>query len=719
MLLAGDVLATQFPEASNDRTAMLDGLKFYGDPDEIPVGRFTIPFVETTTVAPSQTRPGRRYKRDCLPGFMPASSVAVVAPTNLSVVTFTTNPDNFVNNVPSIEPVSPTPTQPQQDLASSDGSVDAATSSIPSTLYNFEFTTFQGTTNTATDSNDTPSILPVTGGGPIEGATTPSSLPVTPTLLPVVGAPRPTTTTTTSSVPEIPIGNDTPSTLPVTAISTGGGPDAPTTTTPSVPEIPPSNDIPSVLPVTATGTGGGPIQGTSRQLDGVATPPSIPDAPTTTTPSVPETPAGNDIPTSLHVIKTQTQGASSTARNDPQVAVVPPITTSTSKAPPPTPSVPTPTVLTVFDHTSVTPDPQIPTPSRESVAAIPTTTASAAGANRPTANENGVPTPSSEHVNAKPAPSTTSTSKTPLPIPAVATTSAADANRAATGQNGVPTPSSEHVKAAPKPGSSIFNAANVPIAPSSSEHVAPSPSSIAPHITGDIGTTAAHTTGKLTTDPVVVSSAKFLARQVTMDDGEVCVPILEFDPTEDQSTASATPVTLLQIVSGVIQTVVTTETPTPIPSPFTSVFLTSISGNLETVITVVTPTAPTSQNQQDPVTYTFLTSISGTLQTEVIAVTPSPTPTSFTTITFVTSISGIPHTEVTVIPAFGQAKNPTFSITTSTRVPITILLDWPSSTMSPSLQTSGGGYSIAKYREKLSIWIGVLYGFIIIGMTLI
>ena len=777
MLLTGDVRATQFPEASNDRTYILDGLQFNGDPNEIPIGRFTAPF-EETTVAPSRTRPGRRYKRDCLPGFIPASAVTAAISSDLSAVPFiTTNPDKSVN-----------------------------------TLH------VTATTNTAADSNDIPSTLPVTatntGGGPIqgasnqlEGATTPSSLPVAPTLLPVVGAPRPTTTTTSSvpeipagnntpsvlpvtatstaggpiqgtshqldgvatpssipdapttttpSVPEIPAGNDIPSVLPVTATSTGGGPiqgtshqldgvatpssipDAPTTTTPSVPEIPAGNDIPSVLPVTATSTGGGPIQGTSHQLDGVATPSSIPDAPTTTTPSVPEIPAGNDIPsvlpvtatstgggpiqgtsrqldgvptpssipdapssppvagpppsppttktssvpeipTNLHVTETQTQGAGTTTTNDPQVTVVHPITTSTSKTPPPTPSVPTPTVLTVFATTGPTPsshaaDPQVPTHSGEGVAIVPTTT-SAAGAPQAAANQNGVLTPSSEHDNVKPTPS-----------------------------------------------SGIANAANAPITPSS-EHVAPTTTSIAPsnlHTTGDIGTTTAHTTSTLTTDPVVMSSAKFLARQVTMDDGEVCVPILEVDPTEDQTTASATPVTFLQTVSGVIQTVVTTETPTPIPSPFTSVFLTSISGNLETVITVVTPTAPISQNRQDPVTSTFLTSISGTLQTVVTVVTTSPTPTSFTIITFVTSISGSPQTVVTAIPALGQAANPTFSVSsTTTRTRITILLDWPSSPTAPSLQTSGGGYSIAKNREKLSIWIEVLCGFIVIGMTLI
>ena len=238
------------------------------------------------------------------------------------------------------------------------------------------------------------------------------------------------------------------------------------------------------------------------------------------------------------------------------------------------------------------------------------------------------------------------------------------------------------------------------------------------------------------------SPLKFFIRQA-ITDPNACIPIPDDDPTGAptagppgastdgatflasviQPTPITTQITFTTSESGTLLTGVTIVTTFPglqdiQPVPVTTqvTLTTSISGTLQTVVTLVTttpPPVPIEPPQAITTQITFTTSESGSLLTVVTLVTTTPSLTNPTTesITYVTLISGTPQTMVTVLTEEAIVK-----IATATTTPysaITILLDWPTSTITSQ---SGFGGSFSTYREGTAFWIGIVCGFIIIGI---
>jgi hypothetical protein len=80
--------------------------------------------------------------------------------------------------------------------------------------------------------------------------------------------------------------------------------------------------------------------------------------------------------------------------------------------------------------------------------------------------------------------------------------------------------------------------------------------------------------------------------------------------------------------------------------------------------------------------------------------------------TYVTAISGTLRTMVTEVPLLGQSTDGNLSTALRT-TPIKILLDSPTSTAIRPI--SGGGGTVTKYRE-VSLWVGVVFGFVTLGL---
>jgi hypothetical protein len=271
------------------------------------------------------------------------------------------------------------------------------------------------------------------------------------------------------------------------------------------------------------------------------------------------------------------------------------------------------------------------------------------------------------------------------------------------------TPSSEHVKADPKPSTSAPD--NGPVSPTSPDNnhndaaptQAPPPAAHSPAPNPQTAPAADPKTRSPTppdnnhnnappaqapppaahTAAGSHSSNAFAARQLVESETEVCVPILEAESTQVPSATPtpAGPETFVELISGNSETVTLTPATGSQPSPFVSTITTSVLGVLETIYTVVTP-SPTA----DP---------------------------SYTTFTYVTTVSGTLRTLVTEVPLLSQNNK---GVTTFRTAPITILLDWPTSTtIGP---TSGGWRSVTNYRE-VSLWVGVVCGFITLGLILL
>jgi hypothetical protein len=240
------------------------------------------------------------------------------------------------------------------------------------------------------------------------------------------------------------------------------------------------------------------------------------------------------------------------------------------------------------------------------------------------------------------------------------------------------------------------------------------------------------------------SPPRFFVRQA-ITDPDACIPIPDDTPTGASTNGAAflgsallpsaitqnppapigTQITFTTSESGTLVTGVTNVATIPgvqeiQPVPITTqvTLTTSISGKLQTVVTLVTTTplpVPIDPPQATTTLITFTTSISGTLQTVVTLLTTTPSLTNPTTesITYVTLISGIPETKVTVLTEEAFVGVATATAMTTPFSEITILLDWPVTT---TTSHSGFGGSFSTYRDGIKFWIGIMYGFIIVGV---
>ena len=626
----------------------------------------------TTTTTPA--RPGRKYKRVvCPPGFTRAGDI--IPGLDSSIPTAVHDVPGPTTNGPSVEHVTATDTG---------GGTTPASQEVPSSAPSVVFVQFtvpgitstpdanpSGEDVTADPSPSTP-VVPVSPRPASQSTPTPN--PPAPGASPQAGAPSAASIPSGEHVTETSIGGDPPS---VPSIPPGSPPVSP----PASPASP-SISIPVSMPSKAHDvykTHDSQVPAVSAQIaDGLSSVPVLPDGPPSPPPQVstpsaptPDSPSNVAVPadraSSVHVEPFLTESAS-------PPAIIP------SSAP----SVVYIDEFSIFLPSSTqTPD----DPSSVPVAASPT-------AQGPALTQ--IPdAPSSVHNNAKPTPES--------------------------GQDSTAIPSIT------SPGSPIGTTpTNLP---------------------SDLQVTEGPEIPASTANPSVTPSPpQFFVRQA-ITDPNACIPIPDDNPsgastngatllgsglqpsaiTPNLPTPITTQVTFTTSESGTLRTGVTIVTTFPglqeiQPVPITThvTLTTSISGTLQTVVMLVTttpPPVPIDPPQATTALITFTTSVSGTLQTVVTLVTTTPSLTNPTTesITYVTLISGTPETRVTVLTEEAFVGFATATATTTPFSAITILLDWPVPT---TTSQSGFGGSFSTYRDGIQFWIGIMCGFIIMGVWL-